>query len=76
MNFWRRTAALIVISAPIHNLQSMNNAILAIGGVGFVGSNFVFDWSTWDTDPVVNLDKLTYAGDPSWSTSSRTASRE
>jgi dTDP-glucose 4,6-dehydratase len=54
----------------------MNNAILAIGGVGFVGSNFVFDWITWETDPVVNLDKLTYAGDPSWSTSSRTASRE
>ena len=62
MNSWRRTAALIAISAPIHNFQSMNNTILVTGGAGFIGSNFVLDWITWETNPVVNLDKLTYAG--------------
>lgn len=40
----------------------MNNTILVTGGAGFIGSNFVLDWITWETDPVVNLDKLTYAG--------------
>jgi FlaA1/EpsC-like NDP-sugar epimerase len=76
MNSWRRTAARIAVSALIHDLQSVNNTILVTGGVGFIGSNVVLDWISWETDPVVNLDKLTYAGDPSWSTSSRTASRE
>jgi dTDP-glucose 4,6-dehydratase len=36
--------------------------ILVTGGAGFIGSNFVLDWlDLWD-EPVVNLDKLTYAG--------------
>ena len=36
--------------------------ILVTGGVGFIGSNFVLDWLGQSNEPVVNLDKLTYAG--------------
>lgn len=36
--------------------------ILITGGAGFIGSNFVLDWLHQSNEPVVNLDKLTYAG--------------
>ena len=36
--------------------------ILVTGGAGFIGSNFVLDWIAAEGEPVVNLDKLTYAG--------------
>src|SRR5690242_10567421 len=36
--------------------------ILVTGGAGFIGSNFVLDWLAHSDEPVVNLDKLTYAG--------------
>ena len=36
--------------------------ILVTGGVGFIGSNFVLDWLAQSNEPVLNLDKLTYAG--------------
>jgi dTDP-glucose 4,6-dehydratase len=36
--------------------------ILVTGGAGFIGSNFVLDWIKRNGEPVVNLDKLTYAG--------------
>jgi len=36
--------------------------ILVTGGAGFIGSNFVHDWLTSTGEPVLNLDKLTYAG--------------
>ena len=36
--------------------------ILVTGGAGFIGSNFVLDWIAATGAPVVNLDKLTYAG--------------
>jgi len=36
--------------------------ILVTGGAGFIGSNFVLDWIAAGGEPVVNLDKLTYAG--------------
>lgn len=36
--------------------------ILVTGGAGFIGSNFVLDWLAHSAEPVVNLDKLTYAG--------------
>ena len=36
--------------------------ILVTGGAGFIGSNFVLDWLTAGNEPIVNLDKLTYAG--------------
>ncbi|MEB3902234.1 dTDP-glucose 4,6-dehydratase [Pseudomonas putida] len=36
--------------------------ILVTGGAGFIGANFVLDWVAQSDEPVVNLDKLTYAG--------------
>jgi dTDP-glucose 4,6-dehydratase len=36
--------------------------ILVTGGAGFIGSNFVLDWLAQSEELVVNLDKLTYAG--------------
>jgi dTDP-glucose 4,6-dehydratase len=36
--------------------------ILVTGGAGFIGSNFVLDWIAATGEPVLNLDKLTYAG--------------
>jgi dTDP-glucose 4,6-dehydratase len=36
--------------------------ILVTGGAGFIGANFVLDWIATSDEPVVNLDKLTYAG--------------
>jgi dTDP-glucose 4,6-dehydratase len=36
--------------------------LLVTGGAGFIGSNFVLDWLTAGREPLVNLDKLTYAG--------------
>lgn len=35
--------------------------ILVTGGAGFIGSNFVLDWVAQNDEPVVNVDKLTYA---------------
>ncbi len=36
--------------------------ILVTGGAGFIGSNFVLDWLAIEDELVINLDKLTYAG--------------
>ncbi|WP_298799387.1 dTDP-glucose 4,6-dehydratase, partial [uncultured Rhizobium sp.] len=36
--------------------------ILVSGGAGFIGGNFVLDWLVQHDETVVNLDKLTYAG--------------
>ncbi len=36
--------------------------ILVTGGAGFIGANFILDWFTQSDEPIVNLDKLTYAG--------------
>ncbi len=38
--------------------------ILVTGGAGFIGANFVLDWIAVEGTPVLNLDKLTYAGNP------------
>ena len=38
--------------------------ILITGGAGFIGTNFIFDWTARSEEPVVNFDKLTYAGNP------------
>ncbi|WP_159874910.1 dTDP-glucose 4,6-dehydratase [Aquitalea denitrificans] len=36
--------------------------ILVTGGAGFIGANFVLDWLNGNDEAVINLDKLTYAG--------------
>ena len=36
--------------------------ILVTGGAGFIGANFVLDWLAGRDEPVLTLDKLTYAG--------------
>jgi len=36
--------------------------IFVTGGAGFIGSNFVLDWLAQSNETVVNIDKLTYAG--------------
>ena len=36
--------------------------ILVTGGAGFIGANFVLDWLAQGDEAIVNLDKLTYAG--------------
>ena len=36
--------------------------ILVTGGAGFIGGNFVLDWLAKSDEAIVNLDKLTYAG--------------
>lgn len=41
------------------------NPILVTGGAGFIGSNFVLQWLANEQASVINLDKLTYAGNPS-----------
>jgi dTDP-glucose 4,6-dehydratase len=46
------------------NVSSSAGSILVTGGAGFIGSNFVLDWLATGGGPVVNLDKLTYAGNP------------
>jgi dTDP-glucose 4,6-dehydratase len=38
--------------------------ILVTGGAGFIGGNFVLDWLAEKGEPVINLDALTYAGNP------------
>jgi dTDP-glucose 4,6-dehydratase len=42
----------------------MGQKILVTGGAGFIGSNFILQWFEREGTPVVNLDKLTYAGNP------------
>jgi dTDP-glucose 4,6-dehydratase len=41
-----------------------SDPILVTGGAGFIGSNFVLDWLGTGGGAVINLDKLTYAGNP------------
>ena len=36
--------------------------LLVTGGAGFIGSNFVLDWLDQSDEAIINLDKLTYAG--------------
>ena len=36
--------------------------IFVTGGAGFIGANFVLDWLADGDEPVLTLDKLTYAG--------------
>jgi dTDP-glucose 4,6-dehydratase len=40
----------------------MSETIVVTGGAGFIGSNFILQWLASEGTPVVNYDKLTYAG--------------
>jgi dTDP-glucose 4,6-dehydratase len=40
----------------------MKKTILVTGSAGFIGANFVRDWLANESDDVISLDKLTYAG--------------
>ena len=40
----------------------MENLILVTGGAGFIGSNFILQWIASENARILNLDKLTYAG--------------
>ncbi len=42
----------------------MNDTILVTGGAGFIGSNFIHHWLSRESAKVINLDLLTYAGNP------------
>ena len=42
----------------------MLNSILVTGGAGFIGTNFILRWLATEGTPVINLDALTYAGNP------------
>lgn len=45
-------------------MMSTSNTILVTGGAGFIGSNFILKWIETIGTSVVNLDLLTYAGNP------------
>jgi dTDP-glucose 4,6-dehydratase len=36
--------------------------LLVIGSAGFIGAHFLLDWLAASDEPIINLDKLTYAG--------------
>lgn len=42
----------------------MQNPVLVTGGCGFIGSHFIRQWLTHEPGSVINLDLLTYAGNP------------
>lgn len=42
--------------------MQISNSVLVTGGAGFIGANFVIDWVQAGRGKVINLDKLTYAG--------------
>jgi len=44
--------------------MSASQTILVTGGAGFIGSNFALQWIRNVGTPLVNLDLLTYAGNP------------
>lgn len=51
------------------------NPVLVTGGAGFIGSNFILHWLEHEQAPVINLDKLTYAGNLANLTSAADESR-
>src|SRR6267142_2336974 len=51
-----------MLPLPTGRLFGMEDLILVTGGAGFIGSNFVLQWIAEEISRVLNLDKLTYAG--------------
>jgi len=39
-----------------------DSPVLVTGGAGFIGTNLILQWLSSEHSPVINLDKLTYAG--------------
>ena len=52
----------IIASFACRRINTAHPMILVTGGASFIGANFVLDWIANGDEPVVNLDKLTYAG--------------
>ena len=52
----------IIASFACRRINTAHPMILVTGGAGFIGANFVLDWIANGDESVVNLDKLTYAG--------------
>lgn len=52
------------MSAGSNLLRNGTGKILVTGGAGFIGSNFILNWFATESAAAVNLDKLTYAGNP------------
>jgi dTDP-glucose 4,6-dehydratase len=51
-----------ITKCKYENQGTESMTILVTGGAGFIGANFVLDWLAHSDEPVINLDKLTYAG--------------
>jgi len=49
-------------ASKIQFWKEKNMSVLITGGAGFIGANFVLDWVAHTDETIVNLDKLTYAG--------------
>lgn len=45
-------------------MHLMDRPIVVTGGLGFIGSNFISNWLAQNKAPIINLDKITYAGNP------------
>lgn len=43
-------------------MSRQDSPILVTGGAGFIGTNLILQWLSEEQAPVINLDKLTYAG--------------
>ena len=57
-----RTEAIAPRSEVTNRDSNSKMSIVVTGGAGFIGANFVLDWLAHNDEPVINLDKLTYAG--------------
>ena len=60
--FWNNSVIRRGTPGTLYWSQSSMRTILVTGGAGFIGSNFVLQWLHEVASPLVNLDKLTYAG--------------
>lgn len=55
----------MIITEKLEKQSRHPGPVLVTGGCGFIGSNFVLNWLSAGKGSLVNLDKLTYAGNPS-----------